>query len=203
MNRLGSINLDLLKSKVVLIVTGAVILLLLVWWFAWMTPESNKLTAVQAQVASDKLTYSQLNDKLIGLKAEKKLVLSELPYLKKVTSAIPPTEDAPGIVDNLNNLANKTGCDLLSVTPADTPSPSGSAGLQVVPVTFSVSGIHSNVMSFLSGFYSMKRLMTISTLSLSPTDTNANILAVGDGQKYTVTVSADAYTTYEVPAATT
>jgi Tfp pilus assembly protein PilO len=203
MNRLGSINLDLLKSKVVLIVTGAVIVLLLVWWFAWMTPESNKLTTVNAQVAADNSTYQQLNAKLIGLRAEKKLVLSELPYLKKVSSAIPDTEDAPGIVDSLNSLANKTGCDLLSVTPSDTPSPSGTAGLQVVAVTFSVSGIHSNVMSFLSGFYSMKRLMTISTLSLAPTATNANILATGDGQKYTVSVTADAYTTYETPTATT
>jgi Tfp pilus assembly protein PilO len=203
MNRLGSINLDLLKSKVVLIVTGAVIVLLLVWWFAWMTPESNKLTTVNAQVAADNSTYQQLNAKLIGLRAEKKLVLSELPYLKKVSSAIPATEDAPGIVDSLNTLANQTGCDLLSVTPSDTPSPSGTAGLQVVAVTFSYSGLHSNVMSFLSGFYSMKRLMTISTLSLSPTATNANILATGDGQKYTVSVTADAYTTYETPTATT
>ena len=40
-------------------------------------------------------------------------MLKELPYLKKVTTAIPPTEDPPGIVDSLNTLANQTGCDLL------------------------------------------------------------------------------------------
>ena len=33
MNRLQGINLGLLKSKVVLIVTGVVIVLLIVWWF--------------------------------------------------------------------------------------------------------------------------------------------------------------------------
>ena len=43
MKRLGSLNFDLLKSKVVLIVTGSVIVLLLVWWLAWMTPEGSKL----------------------------------------------------------------------------------------------------------------------------------------------------------------
>ena len=37
-----------------------------------------------------------------------------------MTTAIPPTEDPPGIVDSLNNLANKTGCNLLTVTPSDT-----------------------------------------------------------------------------------
>ena len=79
---------------------------------------------------------TQLNLELASLKAEKKLVLKELPYLKKVTAAIPPTEDPPGIVDSLNTLANKTGCDLLSVTPADTPSASGVTGLSDISCLF-------------------------------------------------------------------
>lgn len=58
-------------------------------------------------------------------------------------------------------------------------------------------------MSFLNGFYSMKRLMTISTLSLSPSGTGPNILAAGDGQQYSMSVTADAYTTYVTPTATT
>jgi Tfp pilus assembly protein PilO len=202
MNRLGSINFDLLKSKVVLIVTGAVIVLLLVWWFAWMTPESNKLTAVRSQVTADQTAVSQLNLELASLKAEKKLVLRELPYLKKVRAAIPPTEDPPGIVDSLNTLANQTGCDLLSVTPADAPSPSATAGLQIIGVTFTVSGPHSNVFAFLNGFYKMKRLMTINSVSLAAGGTSANILAAGDGQKYTMSITAAAYTTYTTQSAT-
>ncbi len=203
MNRLGRINLDLLKSKVVLIVTGAVIVLLIVWWFAWMTPESNKLTTVQAQVASDTSTVTQLQQELIALKAEKKLVLSELPYLKKVSTAIPPTEDPPGIVDSLNTLANQTGCDLLSVTPADTPTPSGTTGLSTINVTLSVSGTHSEVFAFLNGFYSMKRLMTIGNVNLSAASAAlANILAAGDGQNYSMSLSATAYTTYTTPPPT-
>jgi Tfp pilus assembly protein PilO len=203
MNKMRGINFDLLKSKVVLVVTGIVIVLLIVWWFAWMTPEANKLTTVQQQVTSDQLSVSQLNEELASLKAEKKLVLRELPYLKKVTAAIPPTEDPPGIVDSLNSLANKTGCDLLSVTPADSPSPSGVPGLSIISVSFSISGTHGHVFAFLTDFYAMKRLMTISSVSLSPGGANANILSVGDGQQYAMTVSADAYTTYVAPAGTT
>jgi Tfp pilus assembly protein PilO len=186
----------LLKSKVVLIVTGAVILLLIVWWLVWMTPESNKLTTVQAQVTSDQTRVTELNLELASLKAEKKLVLRELPYLKKVSSAIPPTEDPPGIVDSLNNLATATNCDLLSVTPEDSPSPSGISGLSDISVTFQVSGSHSDVFRFLKGFYSMGRLMTINTVSLAAAGSNSNILAVNDGQQYSMSVSAMAYTTY-------
>jgi Tfp pilus assembly protein PilO len=202
MNRIGSINFDLLKSKVVLIVTGAVIVLLIVWWFAWMTPESNKLTAVRQQVTADQGNVTQLNLELVSLKAEKKLVLSELPYLKKVRAAIPETEDPPGIVDSLNSLANQTGCDLLSVTPSDTPSASATAGLSIIGVTFSVTGTHSDVFAFLNGFYKMKRVMTINSVSLAAGGTSANILAAGDGQKYTMSITAAAYTTYSTLSAT-
>jgi Tfp pilus assembly protein PilO len=121
--------------------------------------------------------------------------LRELPYLKKVTTAIPPTEDPPGIVDSLNTLANKTGCDLLSVTPANLPSPSGVAGLSDITVTFSITGSHKQVFAFLRGFYAMTRLMTIGSVELSPGGTSPNIMAVGDGQPYSMTVSATAYTT--------
>ncbi|MGA3353190.1 MAG: type 4a pilus biogenesis protein PilO [Acidimicrobiales bacterium] len=203
MNGLRGVNLDLFKSKVVLIVTGAIIVLLIVWWFAWMTPEANKLSTVQAQVSQDQSNVSNLNLELASLKAEKKLVLKELPYLKKVTTAIPPTEDPPGIVDSLNNLANQTGCSLLSVTPSDVPNPSTIAGLQQISVTFSVTGIHSAVFAFLNGFYQMKRLMTISNIALSSTDASQNVLAAGDGQQYNLNVSADAYTTYVAPTTTT
>ena len=195
MNRLQGINFDLLKSKVVLITTGIVIVLLLVWWFAWMTPEASKLATVQQQITADNTTATQLNMELILLKAEKKLVLRELPYLKKVTTAIPPAEDPPGIVDSLNTLANKTGCDLLSVTPSNVPSPSSVTGLSLISVSFAVTGVHKNLFAFLKGFYSMTRLMTINNVSFAPGGTTPNILAVGDGQPYSMSVSATAYTT--------
>ena len=41
----------------------------------------------------------------------------------------------------------------------------------------------------------MKRLMTINSVSLSPGGTSVNILAVGDGQPYSLSVNAVAYTT--------
>ena len=66
-------------------------MLLLVWWFAWMTPEANKLSTVQQQIAQDNTTVTSLSMELIQLKAEAKLVRHELPYLKMVTAAIPAT----------------------------------------------------------------------------------------------------------------
>jgi hypothetical protein len=86
-------------------------------------------------------------------------------------------------------------CDLLSVTPANSPSPSGVAGLSVVQVSFTVSGVHKNLFAFLTDFYTMTRLMTINSVNLAPGGSVPNILAVNDGQAYSMSVSATAYTT--------
>ena len=123
MNRLQGINFGLLKSKVVLIVTGIVIVLLIVWWFAWMTPEANKLATVQQQITADNTTAAQLNMELIGLKAEKKLVQRELPYLRKVTAAIPPTEDPPGHSRFAQHPREQDGLRSLVSHPGELPEP--------------------------------------------------------------------------------
>ncbi|MGD1012388.1 MAG: type 4a pilus biogenesis protein PilO [Acidimicrobiales bacterium] len=200
MNRLRHFNFEVLKSKALLITTGCVIVLLVVWWFAWMTPESNKLSTVQNQVTLDQGMVTQLNLQLAGLKADKAYVQRELPFLKKVTTAIPPTPDPPGIVDSLNTLATKTGCTLLSVTPADAPSATTIGGLYSISTSISITGSHKAVFAFLSGFYSMPRLMTITSVALSSTVTTPNILAVNDGQAYSMSIDAMAYTTYAAPA---
>ena len=88
-----------------------------------MTPEASKLTTVQQQVTADDTTVTQLNLELIALKAPKKLVLKELPYLKKVTTAIPPTEDPPGIVDSLNTLREQHGLRSVVGHAGELPEP--------------------------------------------------------------------------------
>ena len=132
-----------------------------------------------------------LNAELNALEAESKLVQKELPYLKKVTTAIPPNVDQPEIVNELNVLANDTGCKLGSVNPADTVAPSGTTGLSTISVDFGLSGTHKNVFRFLNDFYKLQRLMTINTVSLSPAGTSPNILAIGDGMQYSLTVTAN------------
>jgi type IV pilus assembly protein PilO len=199
MNRLRNFNLDLLKSKVILATIGGVVVLLLVWWFAWMTPEASKLSTVQAQEQTYTNTRAELRLELATLKSDKAHVLREIPYLKKIEAAIPSAEDPPGIVDSLNSLARKTDCDLLSVTPADTPTASSIKGLEAISVSISVSGSHRNIFTFLEDFYSMKRLMTINSISLTPGGSSTNIFALNDGAQYSLSLSAEAYTTYATP----
>ena len=95
MNRLRSVNFDLLKSKVVLIVTASVLVLLLVWYFAWMSPEGAKLNTVQQQVTTDSAMVQSLNAELTALKAEKKLVLKSSRTSRRSPQRSPRTRTSP------------------------------------------------------------------------------------------------------------
>ena len=150
-------------------------------------------------MTTDNAMVSQLNLELAALKAEKKLVLKELPYLKKVTARSRRPRIRP-ISSMSSTPSPKTQCTLGTVTPADTPSASGVTGLSLIPVSFTLTGTHKNVFLFLNDFYALTRLMTINTVSLAATSSAPNILAVGDGQAYSLAVTADAYTTEAPPA---
>lgn len=209
LKRLKGLSLDQVKSPIILGVIGGLIVLLLVWWFAWMAPEQHKLSSVRAQQSADQTTVAQLQAEIAQLQAEAAQVQKSLPYLKKAVTAIPPAPDPGGIVNEIDGLANKTHVTFSSITdntvvpPAATATTTGTpttTGVSTIPIQFTISGSHKAVFAFMEGFYSLPRLMTISSVALTPGGTNPNILAVNDGQTYTAAFSGTAYTTY-VPSA--
>jgi Tfp pilus assembly protein PilO len=201
MNRLKSINFDIFKSRTLLLTVGGLVVLLLIWWFAWMSPESSKLNTVNAQAAQLQTTLNSLNQQIAQLEHESATLKKELPLLKRFTVAVPTTSDAPSIVTDLHNLAKSVPkLNLLSVTDNTVVAPTTPGGLYVEPVSFSVSGPHSSVATFLTDFYNfskMPRLMTIDTLSLQPggSPSGININNDSDGQTYSVAIAASAYST--------
>lgn len=210
MSRLRSISLDRFKSPVILGIVGGAIVLLVIWWFAWMVPEATKLNTVHQQQSQDASTVIQLRAEIALLQRESAQVQKDLPYLKMSEIAVPPTADPGEIVNVIDGLANKLGLKLTSITdstvvpPTSTTTAAPTSGVSTIPITFAISGSHKAIFSFMSDFYGLPRLMTLESVSLSPTGAGtakANILSVGDGQQYTANFTATAYTT-NVPSST-
>lgn len=204
-NRLNSLNLGALRSPVILGVVGGMIVLIIIWWLAWMSPEASKLDTVKAQETSLQAQVVTLNQQITLLKAESKLVQRELPYLSRFQTAIPPTPDIGGLVLQIDQLANKTGVNMTSISDNVVVASTVPGGLSTIPVSFTVSGNHKQVFTFLTDFYSLPRLITIQSLTLSPgaaSGTTPNINNVGDGASYGLTVAGTGYTTGAPPTPT-
>lgn len=202
-NRLNSLDLGRFRSPVTLGVIGGIIILLLVWWFALMVPASNKLDSVNAQQAQLQSQVSTLNAKITQLQQESAQVKKELPYLARFQAAVPAEPNQGDIVVQINGLANKTGVNMSTISDNLVVGSTPPGGLSTIPVNLAVTGTHQQVFNFLSGFYKLPRLMTISSIVLSPGTTGggtANINKVNDGASYGLTMTATAYTS-ALPAA--
>lgn len=184
---------DLIRKPLVIASVVGTLVLLIAWWFAWMQPESHKLTSIHAQEQQDQQQVASLRSELATLQAEQKVVKSASPFLNLFAAAIPPAPEQPSLVVQLYHLANRTGVKLQSVTDN---SVSPATGYSVIPVSISISGGHNGVERFVAGLYKLPRLLTIQSLGLSGTgDLNAS-----GSSPYSATISATAYTT-SVPSA--
>ena len=162
---MSAFNLDLLKRPVVIVSLVAIVLLLGVWWFAWMSPESGKLSTLQVEQQQNQVKLSELNATLAALKAEQNQVKASQPFVARFVTAIPPEADQPQLFDQLVALATKTGVSLGSVSDNELVPGAVGASYSTIPVAISVSGPHSSINGFISGLYKLPRLITISALS--------------------------------------
>ena len=187
---------DLLKRPPVYGTIAGVIVLLLVWWFAWMSPEGNKLSTVNAQESSLQTQISSLNSQIAVLKAQSALVPGELPYLAKFTGAIPNLPESGVLTEQLFGLMNSTKTFISSLNDS-TVSPTGT-GYSTIPVQIALTGSHDQVINFLKGLYTLPRLVTIQSVTLAP-PAATNILKPSKAQGFTAAINATAYTTFVPP----
>ena len=181
----------LLRKPMVIASIVTTVVLLIAWWFAWMQPEANKLSAIHAQELRATEQVASLRSELALLRSEQKVVRAASPFLSLFGAAIPPVTDQPALVVQLYHLAVRTGVRLESVTD-DTVTPGTT--YSTIPVAISISGGHNAVESFIKGMYSLPRLLTIQSLSLSGT---GNLNSSGS-TPYTASISATAYTTADL-----
>jgi len=205
MNRLQSINLDVVKRPAVLISIAVVIVLAGVWWFAWMSPQGSKLSTVNASVAQLTQKDAQLQLTLKTVQHESTLESKYAGYLATFSAAVPPTPDAPQLTTQLAALANSTHVTLQSLSDNTTVP---ATPVSDVPVSMTIKGTGTQCLNFLKGIYQMARLITIADFTPTPTltgDTSTAVDVLAPGKTiYSFELTGSAYYYAEIdPLATT
>jgi type IV pilus assembly protein PilO len=194
-----SLSLDLLKRPLVYGTLIGVVLIALVWWFAWMTPEANKLASANSQVQSDQSQISSLNTQIAALKVEDQQLPHLVHYLAFFSLAIPPLPESGDLTTELYDLSLSTKTVMNTLT--DVATINTGKGYSTIPVQISLSGNHNSVLAFLKGIYALPRLVTIQSINLSPPG-GQNLNQPSTASGFTANISATAYTTYVPPTPT-
>jgi Tfp pilus assembly protein PilO len=182
---------QLIKRPKVFGPIAAIIGLLLVWWLAWMSPEASKLSSVRAQQASLELQQATLQAQLDGLKLDLKHLHRVNAIVYTVDNAIPSLPQSAQLVNQLFALAKSSGVSLSSVDDTSVVPANGS--ISTMPVSIAVNTAPgAAVIRFVDGLYTLPRLLTVQSLSLSGSGRITDV----DAGSFSATIAATAYTTY-------
>jgi len=150
-------------------------------WYA-IRPTIQTILYLKREITDNTLINKQMEDKISALIETQAYYQQIEPLLPDVDQALPPNPDAIPVVIQLRNLASISGVLLTSLQPASTPllgqNPSKnnnapvssivSSKQQSYDLSVSIQGSFKNIRSYLSGIINMRRVTTITGMTLSP-----------------------------------
>jgi Tfp pilus assembly protein PilO len=169
-------------------------------WFLLVSPQGQRAASLRTQAAS---VRQQVSDELAQAAAAK--TAAGAPTIRvadvyKLDKAMPSIEGMPDLLLQLNQLAEASGVDLASISPA---APTAGTTYSTLPVTLSVTGDFYSVTDLL---YRLRNQVSVRNGALVAT---GRIFSVGSvsmtpvGKKVTANITLDTYIYAPVPATTT
>ena len=174
----------ILKTTSSRMYTSVIFSFLAVSLFGWyaIRPTIQTILYLKREITDNTLINKQMEDKISALIETQAYYQQIEPLLPDVDQALPPNPDAIPVVIQLRNLASISGVLLTSLQPASTPllgqNPSKnnnapvssivSSKQQSYDLSVSIQGSFKNIRSYLSGIINMRRVTTITGMTLSP-----------------------------------
>ncbi len=168
-----------LKKKESRTYTMAIFSFLAISLFGWygIRPTLQTILFLQREIADNEEVNMQMEDKITHLVEAQAAYQDASIQFPLIDQAIPQNPEVLSLVSQLKNLAAATGSSLsalqISTVPLlgaeATPSAAGTEGkLTEIPLVIAAVGPYTTIKSFLDGICSMRRIITIATLAVSP-----------------------------------
>ena len=114
--------------------------------------------------------------------------------LLELSKMVPPSEELPSLLLQLQDLADQSGIDFIAVTPGEPRAVASSGGYMILPLQLQFSGTYFDVSDFAYRAEQMVagpgRLLAISSVALSP---GGGVAAAGAGASPELGVSVTLY----------
>lgn len=198
---------DIVKRPKANAYTTAIFSFLAVSLFGWyaVRPTLQTILYLRREIADNIKTNARMEDKitkLIEVQANYQSVQDDIPLLDQ---ALPETPDAIGVVSQLKNLAEVSSASVSGISVSSVPiigktSESTASGskqdasnnkVHDVPISMIITGSYPAIRSFVEGLITLRRIVTIDTLTLSlDKDTAVSSASSDISLKMTVKVNA-------------
>ncbi|HXJ67193.1 MAG TPA: type 4a pilus biogenesis protein PilO [Actinomycetota bacterium] len=139
---------------------------------------------LDAAVAQEQNLQSQL-DQLKEAKREAKIVQKQL---NRLETKVPPTADLPSFIRLLQNAANASAVDFMSVSPGAPASTT--PGISTIPTAINVLGSFFSVEEFLFKLETLPRACRVVAITVTPGGEGGQLALTMTGEIYTTDTSA-------------
>lgn len=185
---------------------GALVLLAL-GWFLVVSPKRSQAAAVRDETATQESANTVLRQQIAMLQAQAKGLVAKQAALQEVGRRVPPEPQLPALVRNLTGVHDRSGADIISITPAApvsaVPTVPGAAAYSTIPVTLQVAGDYAQLTLFLDELERLERLYVVKGVQISsgkaPAPGDKVVLGpAGDplsAHTLTATITGEVYTT--------
>lgn len=174
-----------------------------VWYLVLWSPATSQSSLEAQTLSATQTNIQQLQQNLDVLLTQKKSLPSLSNQAAALANALPGSASLPQFYSELNQAANKAGVPLLNVSPTP-PSQAGQATTTGTPsaqtasapsVSFSVQtkGGYFQLLTFLEEMNSFKRLVSLTSISLSTAGQNVPGYPSSDGVVLDATIKGQAF----------
>jgi Tfp pilus assembly protein PilO len=150
-------------------------------WYA-IKPTVQTILYLRREIVDKKVVNIQMDEKINALIEAQGVLENIQPYMGVITNAVPINPQAVDIAAQVKNLAQTTQASLSGIqigsVPILTETPGNAATSPIVkhiaiPVVLSVDGPYGVLASFMDGLVAMQRIVTIDSISFTPSKTSA------------------------------
>ena len=143
-------------------------------WFA-IRPTIKTILSLRREIKDSTVVDAQMETKieaLVEAQANYQAVASQLDYLNQ---SIPEAPDMVSAISQIRNLANSVDATISATSLSNSylnnkssTDPNAEQSVVATPLDITVEGSYESVKQFIEGLYGMRRIVSISDMSLTP-----------------------------------
>lgn len=192
-----------MNRRAVALFAVAAVAIVALWWVLVYSPRGDQLDDAKVELETAEREQQALRAQLAQLEDINENLPEIDADLARLSGLVPPTPDLAGFILGMNDLANQSGIDWISVSPA--PPAAAGTGFSTIGLSITVEGGFFQVLDYLNRLEDFDRLVVVEGVNVTGGATGGDGT---DGQPVessglAVSMTARMFTTQQPGVATT
>ena len=166
------------RTRLVLAIVG-VVLILLLFFFFFIRPRQADLSKVREDIEAEEARTAQLNTELARLQELQADAPALQAELAKIRGYVPQDDEVPNFIFLVQDAANASGVEFVSITPEQPKPPPEGAALAEIRITLGTGGGYFAVQDFVRRLHDLDRATRVDSLQLTRDEESGDIIMSG------------------------